>query len=76
MITVYTQPDCVQCGSTKRHLAKRKLQFAEQPMDLIRARAVEAGITSAPVVVVDDDQIWGGYRPDRIDALVGLTRLS
>lgn len=71
MIVVYTQPGCIQCVSTKRHLAKRELQFAERPIDEIRERAMAAGIQAAPVVTVDDEQIWGGYRPDRIDALVG-----
>lgn len=76
MITVYTKPACGGCIATKRHLTRLGLQFAERPIDGILERAQAAGVTSAPVVVVDDDQIWGGYRPERLEALAGLTALS
>lgn len=78
-ITVHTAgPACMQCTMTKRHLARRGLPFNEvqlQTDDPDKA-AWLLGFTQAPIVTVnspDGHQSWDGYRPDRIDALVGLT---
>lgn len=68
-IVVYTKPSCGGCMATKSHLGKLGLAYSEQPIEGILDRAVAAGITAAPVVTADD-QMWGGYRPDRIKALV------
>jgi glutaredoxin-like protein NrdH len=69
-ITVYSKPACPQCTATKKHLEKRGLEYSEGDMNQIHMSARARGITAAPVVVVDGDEMWGGYRPDRIDALV------
>lgn len=69
-ITVYTAPNCQACKLTKMHLDRRHLSYSEVPMnDEIRAVAIEQGQLGAPVVQADD-QLWGSYRPDRIDALM------
>lgn len=69
-VIVYTQPACVQCTSTKRHLEKRGIAYEELPMDDdVLAQAKAAGITAAPVVLVEGRAVWGGYRPDAIDRL-------
>lgn len=71
-VDVYTKPACGACTVTKKHLDKSKISYAEADIDSIRAEAMARGILAAPVVVIDGDldSAWGGYRPDRIDALV------
>jgi len=66
---VYTKPNCPACSMTIRHLKKRGIEYAIGPIDYIRDHAAEQGIMAAPVVVAGE-QMWGGYRPDRIDALI------
>lgn len=68
-VTVYTKPACGGCIATKKHLDKLGIPYAVGSMDDIRDLAIEQGILAAPVVEVDG-QLWGGYRPDRIAALV------
>ena len=75
-IDVYTKDACQPCRSTKRTLDRLGLDYTDR-------RAVEhmdvlapLGHTSAPVVVVTDDNgdmvdHWAGFSPDK---LKGLTR--
>lgn len=74
VVTVYTQPHCVQCTYTKKRLDNLGITYAEEPIDDdVRAAAIELDITTAPIVCVSVDGVesyWGGYKPDRIDALV------
>jgi glutaredoxin-like protein NrdH len=73
MITVYTKPACVQCKATYRELEKLHLEY--QSIDLTQddeamALVASLGYSSAPVVVVDENEHWSGFRPDRVAALV------
>jgi glutaredoxin-like protein NrdH len=60
---------------TKRHLNRRGIRFTEIPLDSddqIYAAAEELDLKHAPIVCAStngDEQIWDGYRPDRIDQL-------
>ena len=73
VVTVYTAPHCPGCTQTKRHLDKRGIPYVERPIDdEVRAAAYELDITSAPIVCASVNGVesyWGGYRPDRIDAI-------
>lgn len=70
-VTVYTKPLCPQCNATKKHLTKLGIEVNELPIDeAVLLRATAAGILSAPIVEAIGHAPWGGYRPDRIDALV------
>lgn len=76
-VTVYTKPACAGCVATQRHMAKLGIEFTPKPIDdEILSIAEMAGITAAPIVRVAENDgsgsayYWGGYRPDRIDALV------
>jgi glutaredoxin-like protein NrdH len=71
MVTVYSNPNCVQCEQTKRFLTLHNVEFvakmiADSPeiMPLIE----EKGYTSAPVVVTDNDS-WSGFRITKLHAL-------
>jgi glutaredoxin-like protein NrdH len=70
-ITVYTKPQCVQCGATIKALDKAGITY--ELVDLttdIDARdyVMALGHLQAPVVVTDTDY-WAGFRPDRIKNL-------
>ncbi|WP_280680371.1 glutaredoxin-like protein NrdH [Cryobacterium sp. CG_9.6] len=80
MVTVYSKPRCVQCTATYRYLDARGIEY--QVVDLTESEAALAyvsedlGYFAAPVVVVVDDQNhWSGFRPDRID-LIGAEAAS
>lgn len=70
-ITVYTKPQCVQCGATIKALDKAGISYelvdiaaADDARDYVMA----LGYLQAPVVITDTDH-WSGFRPDRIKAL-------
>jgi len=72
MITVYSNPNCSQCESTKRFLTMKSIEFeakmiADSPeiMPLIE----EKGYRSAPVVVTETDS-WSGFRLDKLNELL------
>lgn len=69
-VTVYSKPRCVQCEATKRALTKAGINYDEVDLttnpDLIAWITDELGYAQAPVVVVDDDNHWCGFRPDKI----------
>lgn len=72
-ITVYSKPKCVQCDATYRALDKAKIPY--RVVDLTATPAAleyvseELGYGQAPVVVVDDQEHWSGFRPDKISEL-------
>lgn len=73
VVTVFTTgPGCHLCLVTKTHLKKRGVQFEEVRIDqnpdladLLKA----LGYLTAPVVLVDEDDVWQGYSGDSIDEL-------
>lgn len=68
MTVVYTKPGCPACTMTVRHLERRGIPFEVLPLNAeILKQAADAGITAAPVVLVEGKALWGGYRPDAID---------
>jgi glutaredoxin-like protein NrdH len=80
IVTVYTQPACVQCDRTKKWLDDPKrgnmegqykvVDLAENPEALEAVKAL--GYMAAPVVIVgnpganDDETHWYGFRPDML----------
>lgn len=72
-ITVYTKPACGQCMATKRKLDKLGLDY--RLVDLTKDEEARdhvvntLGYATAPVVEIDGDDHWGGYRPDDLEAL-------
>lgn len=79
MITVYSQPGCTQCRITGTALTNKGLQEGTdwEYRDLTlpeNAAALEwvmedLGYKQAPIVVVDDETHWSGFRPDNIAKL-------
>ncbi|WP_424937780.1 MULTISPECIES: glutaredoxin-like protein NrdH [Bacteria] len=75
-ITVYGKPNCVQCTMTYRALDAKGIDYDK--IDLTEDDGAFAYVTEdlgyaqAPVVVVDDQDHWAGFRPDHIDRIATL----
>ncbi|RFA11785.1 NrdH-redoxin [Subtercola boreus] len=71
-VVVYVKPDCAACRATYRALDSRGITY--RVVDVTENAAAlgyitqELGYSQAPVVVVDDNDHWSGFRPDRIVA--------
>lgn len=72
-VTVFTTgPSCHLCRVTKVHLTRRGIAFEEVRLDEkpdLAEKVRELGFTTAPVVLIDDVDVWDGYSSDRIDSL-------
>ena len=72
-VTVFTTgPSCHLCYTTKIHLRRRGIPFEEVRLDqspLLAEKVRELGFTTAPVVLLDEDDVWSGYSSDQLDAL-------
>lgn len=71
MITVYSNPNCVQCENTKRFLNQKGLEFESkmiQDSPEIMPLIKEKGYRTAPVVVTDDDS-WSGFNLEKLNGL-------
>ncbi|WP_318529959.1 glutaredoxin family protein [Cellulomonas sp. SG140] len=69
VVTVYSAPHCQPCNATKRLLDKLDIEHvvidvSEDPA--ARDFALALGYQETPVVFIDTDNHWSGYRPDRI----------
>jgi glutaredoxin-like protein NrdH len=69
LITVYSKPDCKGCDLTKGRFVREGVPFQELSVLEHRDALLAMGYSSAPVVVVDDQDHWAGFRPDRIQAV-------
>lgn len=74
MVIVYSKPACVQCTATTRELDRKGIEYEyidltkdEQAMERVRS----LGHMQAPVVVNGEDH-WSGFRPDKIGTLAQL----
>lgn len=71
-IIVYSKPKCVQCNSTYKALDKHNIDYDvidvtedEEALTFIKG----LGYQQAPVVFIDDNTHWSGFRLDRIKEL-------
>jgi glutaredoxin-like protein NrdH len=83
-VTLYAKPGCPQCDATCRQLEKDEIGYRK--IDITQDSAAyemctALGYASVPVVVASyeaegrcgaSEQHWSGFRPDRIDALIGV----
>ena len=71
MITIYSNPNCVQCENTKRYLTLKEIPFESkmiQDSPEIFSLIEEKGYKTAPIVVTETDS-WSGYRLEKLSAL-------
>nr|WP_181715727.1 glutaredoxin family protein [Cryobacterium sp.]QJS06104.1 NrdH-redoxin [Cryobacterium sp.] len=72
-ITVYTKPECNNCDQTKRRLNKHGIEYTT--VDVTEDAAAREFVTDRlgyrqmPVVVVDENTHWSGFRIDALDKL-------
>lgn len=79
MIDIYGKPNCVQCNATYRAIAAKGLvegvDWQSHDLSLPENEPALEWImndlrySQAPVVYVDDDNHWSGFRPDKITTL-------
>lgn len=72
-VTVYSKPNCQQCRATERWLQAKNVEYEyiDVTKDEMGMAAAEAtGIRSAPIVVAEGHEPWGGFMPDRLMALI------
>lgn len=71
-VVLYTMPNCVQCNATKKYLDDANIEYSTVDIST-SSEAFELvsslGYKQAPVVVVDDNVHWSGFRPDMIDSI-------
>ena len=73
MIIVYSNPNCVQCESTKRFLNIKGIDFESKMLEdspEIMPLILEKGYKVAPVVVTNTDS-WCGFRLEKLNTLIG-----
>jgi glutaredoxin-like protein NrdH len=73
-VTVYTNPNCVQCEQTKRFLDKEHIEYTvenlQDPNNYNKVvEFINQGFKSAPIVVTDKD-IWSGYHAEKLKGLL------
>lgn len=72
-ITVYTKPKCNSCDQTKRRLDKHGIEY--ETVDVTEDDAAREFVTDRlgyrqmPVVVVDENTHWSGFRIEALDKL-------
>ena len=72
MVTVYTNPSCVQCDMTKKFLNNKNIPYEtvdlstdQKALDLV----LSYGFKAAPVVVTPTDK-WSGFKVDKLNGLL------
>lgn len=72
-ITVYSKPNCMQCSFTKKYLDEKSIEYTtydvyenEQALNTVK----DLGFKSLPVVVIDGETPFFGFRPDLLEVLV------
>ena len=68
-LMVYSTPQCMACKMTYRQLDAAGIEYRVIDVssdDPAREYVQDLGYSTAPVVVVSDDEHWSGFRPDLI----------
>ena len=77
-VTVYTQPECIQCTMTFRALDKANIGYSVVDVscdDEAREYVKALGYLSTPVVVAGETH-WSGFRRERIQQLADQDLVS
>lgn len=71
-IKVYTKPNCQQCNFTKNFITDNDItaEFIDVTQDECALAEMKVlGYTNLPVVYVDENTHWFGFRPDELGKL-------
>ena len=81
VITVYTNPSCVQCDATKKYLNERHTKFETVDLstdELALAAVKDLGYMQAPVVFVrypnGSETHWNGFNPSKLDGFIATAK--
>ena len=72
MIKVFTKPNCVACNFTKNFINDNKIEaeFIDVTQDEQALAEMKAlGYNAMPVVYVDEQTHWFGFRHDELEKL-------
>jgi glutaredoxin-like protein NrdH len=75
-VTVYTNPNCVQCDMTKKQFDKFGIEYSVVDLASVPAKLAEfkeKGYLAAPIVTTDI-KAWSGFKPEKINGLVNYIR--
>lgn len=71
-IIVYSKPNCMQCSFTKKYLDEKSIRYTaydvyenEQALKTVE----DLGFKSLPVVVIEGETPFFGFRPDLLEVL-------
>lgn len=70
-VTVYTNPNCVQCDMTKRQFDKLGIEYTAVDLGTVPEKVSqfkELGYLAAPIVTTDT-KIWSGFKLTKIQNL-------
>ena len=72
-ITLYTKANCQPCRLSKRLLDDNEIEYeavsVDDDPDTIE-QLIALGHRQMPVVVVNDEEHWSGFRPDKVKAML------
>ena len=72
-ITVYSKSGCPECTFTKKYLESENISYEEKRVDLNETYSEEVillGYRTLPVVKINENETFTGYRPERLENLV------
>lgn len=75
VVVYHIGPTCIQCEMTKKQFVRFAVPFTE--VDLRDDSAAvekfkQMGYLTAPIVTVGGDQVWSGFKPERIGLVAKL----
>lgn len=73
LVTVYSKPNCMQCNFTKQFLEDNGVPFIVKDIEESEEALAEVkalGFASLPVVVIEGEEPFNGFRPDRLESLI------
>ena len=76
-ITIFTKKNCPACKMTKTLMSRLGIKY--EALDITdndyRLNSLkQLGYKQMPVVAIDEDYKWTGFRPDKIKELVGIAK--
>lgn len=71
-VIVYSKPNCMQCRTTMRWMDQNGVEYQKvdvQDDQTAYDHVVGLGYQSLPVVEVEGQESWSGFRPDKLQQL-------
>lgn len=72
-VILYSKPNCMQCNFTKQFFEDNNISYELKDVSLSEEALEEVknmGFQSLPVVVIDNQKPFSGFRPDLLESLI------